>query len=207
VISDAADRASRIEAAEPAPPDSGLERLCAGLTGAGPEPLDTELMARVRRAAGLVTHPAAVTRDMAGAVEALTEAGAGLKALLGPEHGVRGEAPDGRAVAGSVDVRTGLPVYSLYRGGALDTQSPGGEMFQGLEVLLVDLQDVGARFYTYSSTVSLCMEAAAAADLPVVILDRPNPLGRAVEGPLLQREFASFVGLHPLPIRHGCTLG
>lgn len=186
---------------------SGLEQLCAGLSGAGPAPLDAALLARVRRASGLVTHPAAVTADLVSAVEALRSAGAGLVALFGPEHGVRGEAPDGRAISGSVDARSGLPVHSLYRGGALAAQAPTAEMFRGLEVLLIDLQDVGARFYTYSSTVSLCMEAAASVDLPVVVLDRPNPLGSAVEGPLLRPEFRSFVGLHPLPIRHGCTLG
>src|SRR5438552_12772188 len=86
-------------------------------------------------------------------------------------------------------------------------QTPGPEMFRGLEVLLIDLQDVGARFYTFSSTLSHCMEAAAAAGLRVVVLDRRNPLGRAIEGSLLRPEFASFVGLHPLPIRHGCTIG
>jgi uncharacterized protein YbbC (DUF1343 family) len=186
---------------------TGLERLCAGLSGRGPVPLDEGLMDRVRRAAGLVTHPAAVTPELTCAVEALIGAGAGLVALFGPEHGVRGEAPDGRAVSHSVDARSGLPVHSLYRGGGLGSQTPTADMFRGLEVLLIDLQDVGARFYTYSSTVSLCMEAAASVGLPVVVLDRPNPLGDTIEGPLLRDEFASFIGMHPLPIRHGCTLG
>jgi uncharacterized protein YbbC (DUF1343 family) len=126
-------------------------------------------------------------------------------ALLGPEHGARGDAPDGRAVPSQVDLRSGLPVYSLYRGGASGSYSPTTEMLSSLEVLIVDLQDIGARFYTFASTLSLCMEAAAAAAVPVVVLDRPNPIGGAVEGPLLQPAFASFIGLHPLPIRHGCT--
>jgi len=191
------------------PPCSGLERLCAGLIGREDPPLDAQLTARLRRAAGLLTHPAAVTRDFTGAVEALSRAGARLVALFGPEHGVRGEAPDGRAVSSRVDARTGLPVYSLYRGGSPEahTHTPTPEMLRGLEVLLVDLQDVGARFYTFASTVSLCMAAAGAAGVPVVVLDRPNPIGDRIEGPLLQPEFASFVGLHPLPIRHGCTMG
>jgi uncharacterized protein YbbC (DUF1343 family) len=181
--------------------------LCAGLAGHEVAPLDADLMTRARRAAGLLTHPAAVTGDFTGAVEALSQAGARLVALLGPEHGVRGEAPDGRAVPSQVDSRSGLPIYSLYRGGASGAYSPTAEMLRGLEVLIVDLQDIGARFYTFASTVSLCMEAAAAAGVPVVVLDRPNPIGDAIEGPLLQPEFASFIGLHPLPIRHGCTIG
>jgi uncharacterized protein YbbC (DUF1343 family) len=80
-------------------------------------------------------------------------------------------------------------------------------MLSGLEVLIVDLQDIGASFYTFASTVSLCMEAAAVVGVPPALLDRPNPIGDAIEGPLLEPEFASFVGLHPLPIRHGCTMG
>jgi uncharacterized protein YbbC (DUF1343 family) len=209
VIPGAAGQATTSRSGEaPGPvPASGMERLCAGLVGKGPEPLDAALMTRVRRAAGLLTHPAAVNRGLTSAVDALLEAGAGLKLLFGPEHGVRGEAADGRAVPGSVDARTGLPVHSLYRGGPLAAQTPLPAMFEGLEVLLIDLQDVGARFYTYGSTVSLCMEAAAARELPVVVLDRLNPIGPAIEGPLLQPDFASFVGLHPIPIRHGCTLG
>jgi uncharacterized protein YbbC (DUF1343 family) len=189
------------------PPRSGLERLCFGLAGRGDPPLDADLRARVRHSAGLVTHPAAVTRDFTSAVEALTRAGARLAALFGPEHGVRGEAPDGRAVACGVDAHSGLPVYSLYRGGSSGSHSPTPEMLRGIDVLIVDLQDIGARFYTFASTVSHCMEAAAAAGVPLVILDRPNPIGDAIEGPLLERKLASFVGLHPLPIRHGCTMG
>ncbi len=186
---------------------SGLERLCAGLLGAVALPVDRGMATRIRTAAGLLTHPAAVGSDLTGAVELLAGAGARLVALFGPEHGVRGDAPDGRAVAGGIDSLSGLPTYSLYRGSGTGAQSPLVEMFRGLEVLLVDLQDVGARFYTYASTVSLCMEAAAAAEVPLVILDRPNPIGREIEGPRLRSEFASFIGLHPLPIRHGCTLG
>jgi uncharacterized protein YbbC (DUF1343 family) len=185
---------------------SGLERLCNGLAGREP-PLTPELMARVRRAAGLLTHPAGVTCDLIGGVEALSRAGAGLVALFGPEHGVRGDAPDGRAVPSQVDARSGLPVHSLYHGGPLTSEAPTPGMFEGLEVLLIDLQDVGARFYTFASTVSLCMAAAADAGVPVVLLDRPNPIGTMVEGPLLRAPFRSFVGLHPVPIRHGCTLG
>jgi uncharacterized protein YbbC (DUF1343 family) len=185
---------------------SGLEQLCAMLQGDAPPSLGDELLQRIRSAAGLLTHPAAVTGDYVSAVDALRAAGAGLKALFGPEHGVRGDAPDGRAVASTTDPRTGIPVHSLY-GGAAATQTPSPQMLANLAVLLIDLQDVGARFYTFASTVSYCIEAAASLELPVVVLDRPNPIGRAIEGPLLRPEFVSFVGLHPLPIRHGCSMG
>jgi uncharacterized protein YbbC (DUF1343 family) len=170
-------------------------------------PLDSELAGRLRRSAGLLTHPAAVTRELVGAPEALQRAGVRLVALFGPEHGIRGESADGRAVPSSVDARSGLPIYSLYSETGPESRSPAPELLAGLEVLLIDLQDVGARFYTYASSVSLCMQAAATAGVPVVLLDRPNPIGDGVEGPVLRREFASFVGLHPIPIRHGCTLG
>jgi uncharacterized protein YbbC (DUF1343 family) len=186
---------------------SGLERLCQALMGHEAPSLDEELMQRIRTRAGLLTHPAAVTSQFVSAVDALREAGAGLAALFGPEHGVRGDAPDGWPVNSAIDARTRLPVYSLYQGGAAASIAPAPEMFDGLGVLLVDLQDVGARFYTFASTVSHCMEAAGAAELPVVVLDRLNPIGRAIEGPLLRPEFASFVGLHGLPVRHGCTMG
>jgi uncharacterized protein YbbC (DUF1343 family) len=186
---------------------SGLDRLCSALADQAEPPLNAELMRGIRRSAGLLTHPAAVTGDLTSSVEALSRAGAGLMTLFGPEHGVRGEAPDGRAVPSGVDPRTGLPVHSLYRGGSAASNAPDAEMLRGLGVLIIDLQDVGARFYTFTSTLSLCMEAAARADVRVVVLDRPNPIGDAIEGPLLRPEFASFVGLHPLPIRHGCTIG
>jgi uncharacterized protein YbbC (DUF1343 family) len=185
---------------------SGLERLCGILRGQEPGVLNPDLLLRIRRAAGLLTHPAAVTSDLTHAVDALREAGAGLRALLGPEHGARGDAPDGHPVADAVDARTGLPIYSLYGGGADTTRKPDPGMLRGLEALIIDLQDVGTRFYTFASTVSHCMDAAAAADLPVVLLDRLNPIGHTIEGPLLRPEFTSFVGLHPLPVRHGCSM-
>src|SRR5207302_548830 len=148
---------------------------------------------------GLVTNPSAVTVDLVAALDALREAGARLGALFGPEHGVRGDVPDGVKVPHGTDPHTGIPAWSLY-GPAV---APSPEMLEGLDALLFDIQDVGARFYTFSSTLSHVLESAAAAGLPVIVLDRPNPLGgAAVEGPILEPEHASFVGLHPVPIRH-----
>ena len=127
-----------------------------------------------------------------------------LVALFGPEHGIRGKAEAGDKVSTGHDNKTGVPVYSLY--GA--TRKPAPEMLAGLDALVFDIQDIGARFYTYISTMSLAMEAAAENDLRFIVLDRPNPIGgELVEGPVLDPRFRSFVGIHPIPVRHGMTVG
>jgi len=157
------------------------------------------------RRVGLVTNPTGVTSDLQSTVDVLHRAaGVHLAALFGPEHGFSASAPDGVAVASERDRRTGLPVHSLYG----PTKKPTPEMLAGLDVLVFDLQDCGARFYTYTWTLLYCLEAAAENGLPLLVLDRPNPIGgEAVEGPVLDRRFASFVGDWPIPIRHGLTLG
>lgn len=136
-----------------------------------------------------------------------------IGALLGPEHGVRGEAQDMIAVTdggaeGTHDRITGAPVHSLY-GDTFESLTPTPQMLQGLDALVFDMQDVGSRYYTYYATMVLCMRAAAQAGLEFVVLDRPNPLGgEAVEGGLHESEkYLSFVGLFPLPVRHGLTVG
>jgi uncharacterized protein YbbC (DUF1343 family) len=127
--------------------------------------------------------------------------------LFGPEHGIRGEAQDMEAVAEPADRATGLPVVSLY-GATEATLRPKPEHLKGLDAIVYDLQDVGTRFYTFVYTLSYVMEAAREAGLPVVVLDRPNPIGGiAVEGPILEPAMSSFVGRFPLPVRHGMTTG
>lgn len=127
-----------------------------------------------------------------------------LVALFAPEHGIRGDAEAGVTIANAVDPRTGVPIYSLY--GA--TRSPTPEMLEGVDVLLFDMQDVGARYYTYVSTMALAMEAAGRAGIPFVVLDRPNPIrGDVMQGNVLEPAFASFVGMYPVPMRHGLTPG
>ncbi len=156
------------------------------------------------RRVGLVTHAAAALPDLRGAPDALVSAGVALKALFAPEHGLEGAAADADPVAHAVHPRLGIPVYSLYG----ETVSPTPAMLADLDVLVFDMQDVGVRFYTYVSTLFHVLRAAGQAGLPVVVLDRPNPInGLAVEGPLLEAGFESFVGVAPLPVRHGMTMG
>jgi uncharacterized protein YbbC (DUF1343 family) len=127
-----------------------------------------------------------------------------LTAIFAPEHGFRGKAEAGANVRSGIDAKTGAPVYSLY--GA--TKKPTPAMLRNLDVLVFDIQDVGVRFYTYISTMGLAMQAAAAAGIPFVVLDRPNPLGgEYVSGFVLEPPFRSFVGQYPIPIVHGLTVG
>ncbi len=153
---------------------------------------------------GLVTNHSAIASNLAHVVDVLIDVGVNLTALFGPEHGVRGDVADGKEIPSGKDPRTGIPVYSLYG----PTRKPTPEMLENVDVLIYDLQDVGARFYTYTYTMSLAMQACAENGKQFIVLDRPNPInGIAVEGNILEKEFASFVGLHPIPIRHGMTIG
>jgi len=136
-------------------------------------------------------------------VDSLQNAGFHVEKVFSPEHGFRGTAPDGAYVASGVDERTGVQVISLY--GA--RRRPAPEELSGIDIILVDMQDVGARFYTYISTMTMVMQEAARAQVPVIILDRPNPNGHFVDGPVLDLAFSSFVGMHPVPVVHGMTIG
>lgn len=127
-----------------------------------------------------------------------------VTAIFGPEHGFRGLHADGRAIHNETDPKTGAVIYSLYG----KTRQPDSEMLQNVDVLVYDIQDVGARFYTYITTMSLAMESAAKQGIPFVVLDRPNPIrGDMTEGPVLDMDYQSFVGAHPIPIRYGLTIG
>ncbi|WP_022826116.1 exo-beta-N-acetylmuramidase NamZ family protein [Hymenobacter norwichensis] len=136
-------------------------------------------------------------------VDTLLAQGVGVKVIFGPEHGFRGEAADGATIKDGKDARSGLPVRSLY--GA--TKKPTPEMLADVDVLVFDIQDVGTRFYTFISTMHYVMEAAAEQGKEVVVLDRPNPNGWYVDGPVLEPAHKSFVGMHPIPIVHGLTVG
>ncbi|MGM0546214.1 MAG: exo-beta-N-acetylmuramidase NamZ family protein [Bacteroidota bacterium] len=153
---------------------------------------------------GLVTNQSAVV-DGTLLIDLLHEAeGVELAALFSPEHGIRGDADAGAHIDDSVDEKTGAPIYSLYG----ETRKPTEEMLEDVDILVFDMQDVGARFYTYISTMGYTMQAAAENDLPYIVLDRPNPLGgNMVEGFVPELESDSFVGLYPIPVTHGMTTG
>jgi uncharacterized protein YbbC (DUF1343 family) len=157
---------------------------------------------------GLVCNPTAVDRRLRHAADVLSAApGVRLVALFGPEHGVRGDVQYMAAVDDERDRVTGLPVHSLY-GSSPESLRPRRSQLAKLDALVFDVQDVGARYYTYQATMMLCMEAAAEAGLRLVVLDRPNPIGgRGVEGPALRPGFQSFCGMHDLAVRHGMTVG
>jgi uncharacterized protein YbbC (DUF1343 family) len=158
-----------------------------------------------RERVGLVVHPASVTPSLEPSVDALLRSGFDVVTLFGPQHGARGEKQDNMIESESYrDPVSGLPVHSLYG----EVRKPTPDMLRGLDALVFDLQDVGVRVYTFVWTMTLAMEACAEAGVRFVVLDRPNPVGLDVrEGPLLRPGFESFVGLHPVPLRHGLTAG
>jgi len=136
-------------------------------------------------------------------VDTLLAAGVNIALIYAPEHGFRGEADAGAHVANDKDSKTGLPIMSLYG----KNKKPAAEQLQTIDVLLFDIQDVGTRFFTYISTMHYIMEAAAENNKQVLVLDRPNPHGYYVDGPVLNLKYKSFVGMHPIPIVHGLTVG
>ena len=123
--------------------------------------------------------------------------------IFGPEHGFRGDAPDGKEISNGKDQKTGLDVISLYG----NHKKPTFADLKNIEIMIFDIQDVGARFYTYISTLTYVMEACAENNIPLIVLDRPNPNGYYVDGPVLESAFSSFVGMHPVPVVYGMTIG
>ena len=159
------------------------------------------------RKVGLVTHPAAVDARWRGSLEVLEAAGVTVAAVFGPEHGLLGQAQDLIGVGEAESGRAARRVHSLY-GTTAASLRPTADQLSGLDVLVVDLQDVGSRYYTFQATMLYCMEAALPLGLPVMVLDRPNPIGgEAVEGPALSAGHESFVGCADIAIRHGLTIG
>ena len=136
-------------------------------------------------------------------VDILLQKNISVKKVFSPEHGFRGTADAGEVVNDAIDTRTGLPIISLYG----KNKKPSKKQLEDLDVLIFDIQDVGARFYTYISSLHYIMEACAEFGIPLIILDRPNPNGHYIDGPILQSEHSSFVGMHPVPVVHGMTIG
>lgn len=174
----------------------GIDRLIA-------EPKIRAALAGKRVA--LLAHPASVTADLSHSLDALKAIGdLNVTAAFGPQHGLRGEKQDNMVESGDyVDPVHAIPVFSLYG----EVRRPTPDMIDHFDVLLIDLQDLGCRIYTFLTTLLYCLEAASAHGKSVWVLDRPNPAGRPVEGTLLQPGWESFVGAGPLPMRHGLTLG
>ncbi|MCO4814903.1 MAG: DUF1343 domain-containing protein [Flavobacteriales bacterium] len=162
-----------------------------------------ELVALIgQKRVGVVGNQSSMVDDK-HLVDTLLSFGVMIKSVFSPEHGFRGKADAGEHVKNNVDTRTGLPIVSLYG----SNKKPTDEQLKNIEVLIFDIQDVGVRFYTYISTLHYVMEAAAENEIEVIVLDRPNPNGHYVDGPVLDMKFTSFVGMHPIPIVHGMTIG
>jgi uncharacterized protein YbbC (DUF1343 family) len=175
---------------------SGLDRLAAG---------DAELVSLLAgRRVGLLAHPASVDAQLRHAASLVPQSGARLAALFGPEHGYTGQAQDMKSVEGAE--REATPLYSLY-GATFEELSPRQEWLSGLDAVIVDLQDVGSRYYTFVWSAALMLIACARAGVECIVLDRPNPLGGSVlEGALQRPGYRSFVGLYDVPVRHGMTI-
>ena len=155
---------------------------------------------------GLITNHSAIDRSRTPAIDLLARhKDLRLVALFAPEHGIRGDAAAGAKIDDATDAKTGVPIFSLYQS---EDRGPTPGMLKDVDVLVYDLQEVGGRTWTYVSTMALSMQMAASKKLPFVVLDRPNPIGgEIVEGALLDPKFKSFVGMYPIPARHGMTVG
>ncbi len=136
-------------------------------------------------------------------VDSLLNLNISIEKVFAPEHGFRGTADAGEVIKNGIDIKTGLSVVSLYG----NSKKPSSESLQGIDLMIFDIQDVGARFYTYISTLHYIMEACAENNIPLIILDRPNPNGYYIDGPILEDAHSSFVGMHPIPVVHGMTIG
>ena len=152
---------------------------------------------------GIVTNQTGILSNKKHLVDFLLEKKIRIQTIFAPEHGFRGTADAGENVVDGKDSKTGISIISLYG----DNKKPKPAQLVGIDVMVFDLQDVGARFYTYISSLHYVMEACAENGIPLIILDRPNPNGAIVDGPLLEKEFSSFVGMHPIPLLHGMTIG
>jgi uncharacterized protein YbbC (DUF1343 family) len=154
------------------------------------------------RSIGLLVNHTSIVDDM-HLVDFLLSKGMDIHTIFAPEHGFRGTADAGEHVKDGEDKKTGIPIVSLYG----NNKKPTPGQLEGIDAVIFDIQDVGVRFYTYISTMHLMMEACAATGTKMIILDRPNPNGHLVDGPVLQKEFSSFVGMHAIPVLHGLTVG
>lgn len=153
--------------------------------------------------AGIVTNQTGILSNKTHLVDFLIDKKINIQKIYAPEHGFRGTADAGELIKDGKDTKTGLPIVSLYG----NNKKPKPDQLTGIDIMIFDLQDVGARFYTYISSLHYVMEACVENNIQLVVLDRPNPNGGIVDGPILEKEFSSFVGMHQIPILHGMTIG
>src|SRR5690606_18973231 len=193
-----------------------LLSLIAGCTDAQHQPTDSESLRIIPAAertdlylpllegktVGIFANHTSVAGDK-HLVDLLKEKGVEIKAIFAPEHGFRGTADAGEKFDNSVDPETGISIISLYG----PKRKPTAEDLKDIDILIFDIQDVGTRFYTYISSLEDFMEAAIEHDKPLIVLDRPNPNGFYIDGPVLDRKFTSFVGMQPIPVVYGMTIG
>ncbi len=152
---------------------------------------------------GVVTNQTGLMSDRTHLVDFLVKNGIKIKSIFAPEHGFRGEADAGEKVKNGADVKTGIPIVSLYG----NNKKPTPEQLKGIDIMVFDIQDVGVRFYTFISTLTYLMEAGAENKVEVMVLDRPNPHDGYTDGPVLRKQWASFVGMHEVPVVYGLTIG
>lgn len=152
---------------------------------------------------GIVTNQTGILSPKTHLVDFLLDQKVNVQKIYAPEHGFRGTADAGELIKDGKDTQTGLPIISLYG----NNKKPKPEQLAGINIMVFDLQDVGARFYTYISSLHYVMEACAEQNLPLIVLDRPNPNSTIIDGPILEKEYTSFVGMHPIPVLHGMTIG
>lgn len=152
---------------------------------------------------GIVTNPTGIVENKKHLVDFLLDNKVDLQKIYAPEHGFRGTADAGEVIKDGKDIKTNLPIISLYG----NNKKPKPEQLADIDIMIFDIQDVGARFYTYISTLHYVMEACAENNIELLVLDRPNPNGSIIDGPVLEMEHKSFVGMHPIPVLHGMTIG
>ena len=169
----------------------------------GAENIESYLPLFKDKRVGIVTNQTGILSKEKHLVDFLIEQNINLQKIYAPEHGFRGTADAGELIVDGKDTKTNLPIISLYG----NNKKPKPEQLEGIDVLVFDLQDVGARFYTYISSLHYVMEACAENNIPLLVLDRPNPNGTIIDGPILEKEYKSFVGMHEIPVLHGMTIG
>ncbi len=169
----------------------------------GAENYETYLPLFENKKIGIVTNPTGIVENKKHLVDFLIEKKVDLQKIYAPEHGFRGTADAGEVIKDGKDIKTNLPIISLYG----NNKKPKSEQLADIDVMIFDIQDVGARFYTYISTLHYVMEACAENNIELLVLDRPNPNGNIIDGPVLEMGHKSFVGMHPIPVLHGMTIG